>query len=107
MPGAFYTEAAGLTVVFTIDNDHLEEIAVGDGEGGGADPPHAHEGHPAPGPEPKTGKVVLIAGDVVAPDAAARQPAPPNGNPRSTWARATPSAWCATTATFVEMIQTS
>ena len=55
--GAFYTEALGLTVVFTIDNDHLEEIAVSDGAGGAQILLMRTKGTPPPGPEPKTGTV--------------------------------------------------
>lgn len=62
--GAFYTEALGLSVAFTIDNDALGEIAVNDGAGGPSILLMRTKALPAPGPEPKTGKVVLITDDV-------------------------------------------
>ena len=69
--GAFYTDTLGLTVALTIDNDHLEGIAVSDDGGGASILLMRTRGAPAPGPEPKTGKVVLITDDVVALHAAA------------------------------------
>ncbi len=68
---AFYVDALGLSVAFTIDNDAIEEIAVSDGAGGPAILLMRTKGTPVPGPEPKTGKVVLIADDVAALYAAA------------------------------------
>ena len=49
--GAFYTEALGLSVAFTIDNDHLAEIAVRSGDDGPAILLMRTKGTPAPGPE--------------------------------------------------------
>jgi predicted enzyme related to lactoylglutathione lyase len=69
--GAFYSEVLGLSVAFTIDNDHLEEIALNGGEGGASILLMRTKGTPPPGPEPKTGKIVLITGDVAALHAAA------------------------------------
>jgi predicted enzyme related to lactoylglutathione lyase len=61
---AFYVDALGLSVTFTIDNDTIEEVAVSDGAGGPAILLMRTKGTPVPGPGPKTGKVVLIADDV-------------------------------------------
>jgi hypothetical protein len=68
---ALYIEALRLTVALTIDNDHFEGIALNGADGGASILLMHTKGAPAPGPEPKTGKVVLIADDVVALHAAA------------------------------------
>ena len=68
---SFYVDALGLSVAFTIDNDALEEIAVNDGDGGPAILLMRTKGTPVPGPEPKTGKVVLVTDDVASLYAAA------------------------------------
>lgn len=69
--GAFYTEVLGLSVAFTVDNDQLEEIALNDGAGGASILLMRTKSTPPPGPEPKTGKVVLLTDDVRALHAAA------------------------------------
>jgi hypothetical protein len=69
--GELYTKAFGLSVAFTIDNDTIEEIALNDGAGGPSILLMRTKALPAPGSEPKTGKVVLITDDVVALHAAA------------------------------------
>ena len=69
--GAFYTQALGLSVAFTIDNDHLAEIALRNGDDGPSILLMRTKGTPNPGPEPKTGKLVLITDDVAILHAAA------------------------------------
>jgi catechol 2,3-dioxygenase-like lactoylglutathione lyase family enzyme len=86
---AFYTDVLGLTVAFTVDNDNLEEVAVNDGAGGPTILLMRTKAFPAPGPEPKTGKVVLVTDDVSALHDAAvgagatseREPTPYPGTP--------------------------
>jgi predicted enzyme related to lactoylglutathione lyase len=68
---AFYTETLRLNVALTIDNDHFDGIALNGGGGGASILLMRTKGAQAPGPGPKTGKVVLITDDVVTLHAAA------------------------------------
>jgi len=63
---AFYTEALGLTVTFTIDNDDLHEVGVSDGQGGPAVLLMRHKNSPAPAAGAKDQKLVFITTDVAA-----------------------------------------